>query len=162
MKDYSNLLFKVNYKTKEITKWYICGIKDYKERYYIVAKDNNRNKSKYRTINISLKRFGYDIFSDRKAAEKALENGGRIDCEIDFMCGHSLTVSLKRANVEKKAKELEKSICPLCKNKESERNGCKLVEMPYKEFKRKYPDNDYKYNSYNPEKKTIKVYISVN
>lgn len=161
MENYLKLLFKVNYKEKTIAKWYVCGIEKYKNKYYIIAKSNNRNKTKFTTIRISFSQFGLDVFTTRKDAELNLkEDSETEEYEVNYKCGHTIEKTLNKRKANKIIIHSKNLLCPICKNKVSEAMGCILIEMPYAEFKKNYKKNDYKVDSYNPETKTIKVYIN--
>ena len=160
-----NIIYKLDLKNKEIKKWYLHGIEFIDDCFYILVKDNNRNKNKFITEKISFKSFGNTAFLTSPEAEQALNDyTERKEYTITFKCGHKDTVRLKGTPFKVKARinELEKLICPVCRNKESEKQGCIAIEMPYSEYKKKYYNCDTKVGSYNKENSTIQVYINQN
>lgn len=84
---------------------------------------------------------------------------------VNFSCGHESTVDLvgKTADRERKIAYFEAyGLCPECykAQKEDEKaNGCKEVQMLYRDYKSKWADLATKADSYNGRTKTIIVYM---
>jgi len=84
---------------------------------------------------------------------------------VNFSCGHEDVVDLIGPNSDRERKITyfeTYGLCPECfkAQKEAEKaNGCKEVEMPYREYKAKWADLATKSDSYNGRTKTIIVYM---
>ena len=84
---------------------------------------------------------------------------------ITMCCGHDQIVELfgKTSERERRIKYLRECVmCDDCygKIKDSENGcGCNEQKMLYSEYKNLYPECKTKYNSYNPQDKTIIVFI---
>lgn len=162
MENFTDIIYQVDYRDNTTHKWYICGIKRFKNKTYLVAKDNKRNKNKFSTINISLNRIDKEFFVDKKDAEYALKNKNiRKEYTIKFSCGHEDIVRLKPKDASNQIIELKKHLCPECRNKKSEEEGCVLIPMPYAQYMKYYRHCDTKKGSYKDDgvEKTIEVYI---
>lgn len=162
MNNTDNVVYKIDIKTKSISKYYVCDIKFEEDTWYVIVKDNNRNKYKFNLEKIPFKYFGTMVFPNNQEAKTALESyTNRKEYSLTFKCGHKDKVRLKGPpyKVNAQLQELKNKVCLSCRNKESEKNGCILVEMPYSEYKKKYKDCDTKVGSYNSDSHTIKVYI---
>lgn len=88
--------------------------------------------------------------------------------EVKFSCGHTEVKTLfgKTSERESRIKYWEEyGTCSACFREkraiELEMNNDQ-VEMPYRKYKEEYPDHKTKAGSWNPEKKTIIVYIPKN
>lgn len=90
---------------------------------------------------------------------------------VNFSCGHTERVNLigKTSERERRIAYFEKcGECSECyrsnrkakENQQNKEDGLELVEMKYGEYKEKYSSCKTEYDSYNPEKKTIKVWVS--
>ena len=78
-------------------------------------------------------------------------------CHVRCACGHFRIVSLDGTmeRIYRKMDLLERMRCPNC----LEAAGCKLVSMPYAEYRNSYSACRTKQDSYDPEQKTISVYV---
>lgn len=85
--------------------------------------------------------------------------------EITYRCGHTEQIEVfgTAAERERKIKWLaENHVCSECykaEQNEKKANGCKEVEMLYKDYKKDYADCDTKADSYDAKAKTIIVYV---
>lgn len=85
--------------------------------------------------------------------------------EVKFSCGHEGVVDLvgKTDSRERRIAYLEAyGLCPECYKAQKEAkkaNGCREVEMSYREYKTKWADLETKTDSYNGRTKTIIVYM---
>lgn len=85
--------------------------------------------------------------------------------QVTYSCGHTDMVDLggKNAERERRLKWLaECGLCPECYAaymEERKTDGCEIVEMLYRDYKNNYSDCKTMKDSYNPENKTITVYV---
>ena len=86
---------------------------------------------------------------------------------VKFSCGHEAMIELFGKDADRRRKIAyfeEDGLCPECyaAAKEAEKaEGCKEVEMSYRDYKDNYADYDTKKDSYNKETKTIVVYVPI-
>lgn len=84
---------------------------------------------------------------------------------VKHSCGHTEVIDLggKNAERERRIKWLEdRGLCSECyreKMMEAATEGCEIVEMLYRDYKNNYADCKTQRDSYNPETKTIIVYV---
>lgn len=161
--DIGDTVYKISHKNYKVNKWYVFGIQKVSEKQgWVVLAKNNHNKYKYIDIKISFDDFGKVVFLSYPEAKAALDEYTKpVDCVITHKCGHTRLISLHGTPKyrENKIKWLCENLCPECMNKKSEEQGYPLVEMSYKEYKKQYADCDTKVDSYDPESKTILVYL---
>ena len=85
--------------------------------------------------------------------------------EVTFSCGHTKVMNLYGPNASREKRIAyyeEQGLCPECYAKaQAEKMAQKsnIVEMHYGEYKRRYAMHKTVPGSYNPETKTIKVYL---
>ena len=161
--DIGDLVYKVSVKKQEIKPWYVQAIqKNSSEEGWVVIVKDNKNKYKYNERTFKFRDFGEIVFTNRNLAKKALEDYS-IPRKVTIVhkCKHTSQKEIAGTPLFRKNRIewLSRQLCPDCRNAESEKQGKSLVEMPYKEFKLKYPENDTKKDSYDPEKKTIEVNV---
>lgn len=86
---------------------------------------------------------------------------------VTFSCGHTETVVLFGPTKDRESKIAwyEKSgVCTNCyraKLNEKKSAGCTEIEMPYRDYKNKFPECATKTGSYNADKKSIIVYVPI-
>lgn len=156
-------IYKISHKNLKINKWFVYGIQilDDKKGWFVIAR-NNKNKYKFYETKISFDDFGKTVFRTKSDAETALKDFSTPhEYSVIHKCGHSSEVTLygDPKYRESRIKWLKTQLCPTCKNKESEKQGCTLAKMSYKHYKEKYADCDTKVDSYDSETKTILVYL---
>ncbi len=156
-------IYKISHKTQKINKWIVFGFKLLNnEQGWVVIVRNNNNKYKYYEINIPFDSFENNTFLSKPEAEKALkEYSSPHEYLVAYKCGHTEKCVLygDAKYRENRIKWLKSQLCPRCQNKKSERQGCTLVKMNYKDYKEKYAHCDTKVDSYDAENKTILVYL---
>ena len=84
---------------------------------------------------------------------------------VTYLCGHDGVENITGTNVngerDRKLKWIEENkLCYDCYIKE-QIEGCKEIEMHYKEYKDNYANCRAKKGSYNKESKTIIVYVPI-
>ena len=155
-------IYEVNTRINNINHWYVYGIEKTEKDGWRVLVKNNKNKYKCNLTEFSFSDFGRTAFTTRQEAEVALEYILTPEqALILFKCGHMEEVTLTgtKESRQRYCNWLKQKVCRNCRNKESEKKGYPLVEMPYSEYKKNYKTCDTKVDSYNKEKGTIEVYV---
>lgn len=164
MKSNENIVYRIDTKNDEVTKWYVYGIENIDNKWYVIVIDKPKNKYEYKLEKIQFNHFGKYAFSNKKEAEKALEENKKYrEYYVIYNCSHEGTVRLKGNpyKVQLALEKIQSDICPLCRNKQSEEKGLIPREMPYYQYKKEYSNCDVKVGSYrevNGEKR-ITVYV---
>lgn len=166
--DVGDVVYQVDFINKEVKEWLIYGISktEYNDWFYFAIENINKENKPTKTL-IKISFFGYNIFETKSKAEEVLnskDNNQNINVESFFVhhkCGHISVFDFQGTNNEIKQyiEELKNSLCPVCKNKDSEDKGLLLIRMPFYEFKSHHSDCDIKVGSYDSETDTIEVYL---
>lgn len=155
----------ISVKNQNVKSWYVWGIQRFDEDndWTVILKDKN-NKFKFSTKKVKFKSFGITVHTDKYKAEEALKKySEKKSYIITGICGHKHEVRLAGTPlyVKNRIKHLQGEVCPVCKNKQSERAGLKPVKMAYSTYASQYKSLgcDTKVGSYDSNNHTIEVYL---